>query len=99
MGKNVLIMEAAGRDFQNFKMLFKDRSQSRVMGLTVTQIPLIAPRLFSRKSAASLYPAGIPIFPGADLEKLILTGRDQGKASRGKDRLEVSAGFNRLIGN
>jgi predicted GTPase len=71
MVKKVLIMGAAGRDFHNFYLLFKDQPRHRVVAFTATQIPLIADRLFPQELAGSLYPEGIPIYPEEDLEELI----------------------------
>lgn len=56
MRKNVLIMGAAGRDFHNFNLLFKDKPNYRVRAFTATQLPLIAERLFPQELAGSLYP-------------------------------------------
>jgi predicted GTPase len=71
MPTKILIMGAAGRDFHNFNLLFKDKPHFQVMAFTATQIPLIADRLFPPELAGSLYPAGIPIHPEALLEELI----------------------------
>lgn len=71
MRKNVLIMGAAGRDFHNFNLLFKDNPNYRVRAFTATQIPLIAERFFAQELAGSLYPAGIPIYPEEELAGLI----------------------------
>ncbi len=71
MIKKVLIMGAAGRDFHNFQVLFKDNPQFQVMAFTAAQIPLIDHRLFPLELAGSLYPEGIPIYPEAELEGLI----------------------------
>ncbi len=71
MAKKILIMGAAGRDFHNFNVLFKDNPQFQVMAFTAAQIPLIDHRLFPLELAGSLYPAGIPVYPEAELEGLI----------------------------
>src|SRR2546428_7086065 len=69
--KNVLIMGAAGRDFFNFLVRFKDDPTVRVRAFTATQIPGIESRKFPASLAGPLYPDGIPIFPEEDLPRLI----------------------------
>jgi len=69
--KNVLILGAAGRDFHNFNVVFRSRSDYRVVGFTATQIPGIANRRYPPALAGSAYPDGIPIFPEHNLEQLI----------------------------
>ena len=69
--KKVLILGAAGRDFHNFDVFFKDNEQYEVVGFTATQIPGIESRSFPAELAGSLYPDGLPIYEEADLEKLI----------------------------
>jgi len=70
--KRVLIMGAAGRDFHNFNVCFRDNETFDVVGFTATQIPDIEGRLYPPELAGSLYPQGIPIYPEEDLEKLIV---------------------------
>jgi predicted GTPase len=69
--KNVLILGAAGRDFHNFNVVFRDNSDYRVVAFTATQIPDIAGRRYPRELAGHLYPEGIPIFEEKELERLI----------------------------
>src|SRR5271166_2012062 len=69
--KRVLILGAAGRDFHNFNVLFRNNPEYQVIGFTATQIPDIAGRRYPRQLAGSLYPEGIPIFEEKDLEHLI----------------------------
>lgn len=69
--KRVLILGAAGRDFHNFNVVFRDNAEYEVVGFTATQIPGIAGRAYPRELAGALYPAGIPIFEEKDLETLI----------------------------
>ncbi len=69
--KRVLIMGAAGRDFHNFNVCFRDNEAFEVVGFTATQIPDIEGRVYPPELAGSLYPNGIPIYPEEDLEKLI----------------------------
>jgi predicted GTPase len=67
----VLIMGAAGRDFHNFNMVFRDNEAYEVVAFTANQIPDIAGRLYPPELAGKLYPKGIPIFPEKDLDDLI----------------------------
>lgn len=69
----VLIMGAAGRDFHNFNVVFRDRPEYRVVAFTAAQIPNIASRRYPPELAGSLYPQGIPIHPEGELESLIAT--------------------------
>jgi len=64
-------MGAAGRDFHNFNLLFKDHRDYRVIAFTAAQIPMIHDRLYPPELAGSLYPEGIPIYPEEDLDLLI----------------------------
>jgi predicted GTPase len=66
-----LIMGAAGRDFHNFNVAFRDSSDYQVVAFTATQIPDIEGRTYPAQLAGLQYPAGIPIYPESDLEKLI----------------------------
>jgi len=69
--KRVLILGAAGRDFHNFNVLFRDNSEYQVVAFTATQIPDIAGRRYPPELAGRLYPEGIPIFEEKDLESLV----------------------------
>jgi predicted GTPase len=69
--KNILILGAAGRDFHNFNVVFRDQPQFRVVGFTATQIPGIANRSYPGVLAGPSYPDGIPIFSEHNLESLI----------------------------
>ncbi len=69
--KKVLIMGAAGRDFHNFNVVFRDKPQYQVIAFTATQIPNIYGRKYPGKLAGKLYPKGIPILSEDDLVKLI----------------------------
>ncbi len=72
MGKTrTIIMGAAGRDFHNFNVYFRDNEDYEVVAFTATQIPNIDGRKYPKELAGSLYPQGIPIYPESDLEKLI----------------------------
>jgi predicted GTPase len=74
MVNKVIIMGAAGRDFHNFNLLFKDNPHYQVVAFTAAQIPLVHDRIYPPELAGSLYPAGIPFYPEEELAKLI---RDQ----------------------
>jgi predicted GTPase len=66
-----IIMGAAGRDFHNFNVFFRDNPDYEVVAFTATQIPDIAGRAYPAELAGDLYPEGVPIFPESDLVKLI----------------------------
>lgn len=68
---NVIIMGAAGRDFHNFNVYFRDNPAYRVVAFTATQIPDIEGRTYPAALAGGLYPDGIPIFPEQELVRLI----------------------------
>lgn len=69
--KNVIIIGAAGRDFHNFNMLFRDDPSYRVVAFTATQIPFIANRRYPKELAGRLYPEGIKIYDESELAGLI----------------------------
>ena len=69
--ERVLIMGAAGRDFHNFNVCFRDDSRYEVVGFTASQIPSIDGRVYPPELAGSLYPHGIPIYPENHLDALI----------------------------
>lgn len=71
--KKVIIMGAAGRDFHNFNVFFRDNKEYRVVAFTATQIPDIEGRKYPAALAGKLYPKGIPIFSEAELPDLIKT--------------------------
>jgi predicted GTPase len=64
-------MGAAGRDFHNFNVFFRDNPDYEVVAFTATQIPDIEGRLYPPQLAGSLYPAGIPIYSESELLPLI----------------------------
>ncbi|MDI6695394.1 MAG: cyclic 2,3-diphosphoglycerate synthase [Anaerolineales bacterium] len=66
-----IIMGAAGRDFHNFNVAFRDNPDYEVVAFTATQIPDIEGRTYPAQLAGKRYPAGIPIYPENDLVKLI----------------------------
>jgi predicted GTPase len=69
--ERVLIMGAAGRDFHDFNVVYRDDPGVEVVAFTATQIPGIADRRYPAELAGDRYPGGIPIRPEAELETLI----------------------------
>ena len=67
----VIIMGAAGRDFHNFNVHFRDNDEYEVVAFTATQIPGIEKREYPPELAGSNYPQGIPIHPEEKLPELI----------------------------
>ena len=67
----VIIMGAAGRDFHNFNVYFRDNSNYKVVAFTATQIPDIADRKYPAELSGPLYPEGIPIYSEEELPDLI----------------------------
>ncbi|MBM3296262.1 MAG: GTPase [Candidatus Aminicenantes bacterium] len=70
--KKVVIMGAAGRDFHNFNVAFRDNEAYHVVAFTAAQIPDIAGRKYPAALAGRLYPRGIPIHPEEELAALII---------------------------
>lgn len=66
----IVIMGAAGRDFHNFNMVYRDDPGSRVIAFTANQIPDIAGRRYPRTLAGTNYPEGIPIVDESTLDTL-----------------------------
>ena len=71
MVENVIIMGAAGRDFHNFNVYFRNNERYNVVCFTATQIPEIDGRLYPAEIAGSMYPNGIPIESDEKLVELI----------------------------
>ncbi len=71
MGKRVIIMGAAGRDFHNFNVVYRDDPASEVVAFTATQIPDIDDRVYPPQLAGPRYPRGIAIEPEESLVELI----------------------------
>jgi predicted GTPase len=69
--KRILIMGAAGRDFHNFNVYFRENAEYQVVAFTATQIPNIDGRKYPAELAGNLYPEGIPIYPEDEIERLI----------------------------
>lgn len=72
MKRKVIIMGAAGRDFHNFNVFFRDNKDYEVVAFTATQIPGIDDKKYPAALAGKLYPKGIEIHPESDLKELIL---------------------------
>lgn len=66
-----IIMGAAGRDFHNFNVYFRDNPDYEVVAFTATQIPNIEGRTYPASLAGGAYPKGIPIYPESELVRLI----------------------------
>jgi predicted GTPase len=71
MIEKVIIMGAAGRDFHNFNVYFKENPRYNVVAFTAAQIPDIAGRLYPPELAGKSYPDGISIYPEDELAELI----------------------------
>jgi predicted GTPase len=69
--KNVIIMGAAGRDFHNFNVFFRENEDYNIVAFTATQIPNIEGRLYPPELSGSLYPDGIKIYEESELTSLI----------------------------
>jgi len=72
--QRVLILGAAGRDFHDFNVVFRNNPEFQVVAFTATQIPDIAGRRYPAELAGNLYPDGIPILEEDKMEQII---RDQ----------------------
>jgi predicted GTPase len=66
-----IIVGAAGRDFHNFNVIYRDNEIYNVVAFTATQIPNISGRKYPASLAGRLYPNGIPIYEEKDIEELI----------------------------
>jgi len=66
-----VIMGAAGRDFHNFNVYFRNNPLYDVVAFTATQIPGIEGRTYPTNLSGPRYPNGIPILPEEDLPKII----------------------------
>ncbi len=69
--KRVVIMGAAGRDFHDFNVLYRDDPAYEIVAFTATQIPGIAGRRYPPELSGELYPKGIPIVPESELEHIV----------------------------
>ena len=66
-----LIMGAAGRDFHNFNVVYRNNRRYDVVAFTATQIPNIDDRKYPASLAGKLYPKGIPIHAEIELDALV----------------------------
>ncbi|MEM3228480.1 MAG: hypothetical protein QW549_02745, partial [Candidatus Micrarchaeaceae archaeon] len=71
MRKRVLILGAAGRDFHDFNILFRDNESFEVVGFTANQIPFIADRMYPKELSGTLYKNGIKIYEEKELSSII----------------------------
>ena len=71
--RQVVILGAAGRDFHNFNVVYRDDPSSEVAAFTAAQIPGIVGRRYPPELAGVLYPDGIPIVDEAELDALCHT--------------------------
>ena len=69
--KKVIIMGAAGRDFHNFNVFFRDNTDYEVVAFTAEQIPGIGDRIYPPELSGDQYPDGIKIYPEEKLPELI----------------------------
>ena len=69
--RRVVIMGAAGRDFHDFNVVYRDDPSVEVVAFTATQIPGIADRVYPAQLAGPRYRTGIPIVPEEQLERLV----------------------------
>lgn len=71
MRRKVIIMGAAGRDFHNFNIFFRENKNYEVVCFTAEQIPNISGRKYPKELSGRLYPKGIPIYPEERLSNLV----------------------------
>ena len=71
----IIIMGAAGRDFHNFNVFFRNNGQYEVVCFTAAQIPDIAGRKYPPELSGPLYPEGIPIYDEKDILDLIVKNK------------------------
>ena len=69
--RKVVILGAAGRDFHNFNVVYRNDPSFEVVAFTATQIPGIEGRLYPASLAGPHYPKGIPIVAESELPSLI----------------------------
>ncbi|MGC8478433.1 MAG: cyclic 2,3-diphosphoglycerate synthase [Candidatus Micrarchaeia archaeon] len=69
--KRVIILGAAGRDFHDFNVLFRDNPKYNVVAFTATQIPFISDRIYPKELSGKYYPKGIRIYNESELPILI----------------------------
>ena len=69
--RRVIVMGAAGRDFHNFNVRYREDEDVEVVAFTATQIPGIADRVYPASLAGPRYPDGIPVWPEEELPDLV----------------------------
>ncbi|EKU93179.1 Uncharacterised protein [Alloiococcus otitis] len=69
--QKIIIIGAAGRDFHNFNVFYRDNPNYQVVAFTASQIPDIDDRKYPKELAGDLYPDGIPIYTQEKLPDLI----------------------------
>src|SRR6478609_6250702 len=69
--ERVVILGAAGRDFHDFNLMYRDDPGVEVVAFTATQIPDIDGRTYPPQLAGPLYPDGIPIVDESELESIV----------------------------
>ena len=69
--ERILILGAAGRDFHNFNVFFRENNKYEVVGFSATQIPKIEGRPYPPSLSGPLYPKGLPIWHEAQMENII----------------------------
>ena len=77
--ERVVILGAAGRDFHDFNVVYRDDPTVTVVAFTATQIPFIDDRIYPAAIAGPGYPQGIPIHPEEELETLKRLGIELGQ--------------------
>lgn len=73
--ERIVILGAAGRDFHDFNLMFREEPGVEVVAFTATQIPDIDGRTYPPALAGPLYPNGIPILDESELESLVARER------------------------
>lgn len=73
--QKIIIMGAAGRDFHNFNVVYRNDPDYEVMAFTAAQIPFIEKRIYPADLSGPRYPDGIPIYPEEKLESLIASNK------------------------
>ncbi len=69
--KRIIIMGAAGRDFHNFNVAFRNNGDYEIVAFTATQIPYISDRMYPKELSGPLYPKGIKIYDESELPTLV----------------------------
>ncbi|KRT66703.1 MAG: hypothetical protein XU11_C0005G0031 [Candidatus Dadabacteria bacterium CSP1-2] len=69
--RKVVIMGAAGRDFHNFNIFFRNKKYYEVIAFTAAQIPNIEKRIYPPELSGGLYPKGIPIYPESRIKEIL----------------------------